>query len=60
MLLYAKTGERITPNLEFSLSGNKVMVKTLDLGVSFKFIAKQLDDIVTTYFDPEGIATGLA
>ena len=45
MLLYAKTLEQVTPNNEFSMSGNKIMVKTLDLNVSFSYIAEQLDEI---------------
>lgn len=50
MLLYAKTGESITPNAEFEIGGNKISVKTLDLNHDFKVIAKQLDTIVETYF----------
>ncbi len=53
MLLYAKTEEDVTPDVEYRLSGNKIMVKTLDLGVPFNFIANQLDDFVDEYFNLE-------
>lgn len=46
MLLYAKTDEQIVPNYKYDLSGNIVIVKTLDLNVSFKGIRNQLDEIV--------------
>ena len=45
MLLYAKTGESITPDYTFKMGGNLISVKTLDLNTSFAFIAKQLDGI---------------
>lgn len=50
MLLYAKTDEEITPNKEYSMSGNKIAVRTLDLGVDFPQIREQLDEIAVTYF----------
>ena len=50
MLLYAKTGESITPNGEFMMSGNKISVKTLDLNLHFSQIAAQLDKIVADHF----------
>lgn len=50
MLLYAKTDETITPNYDFQIDGNKYSVKTLDLNISFPNIAKQLDNIVISYF----------
>lgn len=50
MLLYAKTGETITPNAEFMMSGNKISVRTLDLNLHFSQIAAQLDDIVKKCF----------
>lgn len=46
MLLYAKTNESVTPDATFTMSGNKISVKTLDLNREFSMIAKQLDDIV--------------
>jgi 5-methylcytosine-specific restriction enzyme subunit McrC len=45
MLLYAKTDEEITPDYEFSISGSKISVKTLDLTGDFSEIRKQLDGI---------------
>lgn len=50
MLLYAKTGESLTPDCDFSMDGNRISVKTLDLNTEFKEIAKQLDEIVESYF----------
>lgn len=50
MLLYAKTGESITPNAEFMMSGNKISVKTLDLNLHFSQIAAQLDKIAMEHF----------
>lgn len=50
MLLYAKTGESITPDCEFPMGGNRISVKTLDLNTHFKEIAKQLDKIVESHF----------
>jgi 5-methylcytosine-specific restriction enzyme subunit McrC len=45
MLLYAKTDEAFVPDCEFTISGNKIMIKTLDLNLEFKHIAAQLDGI---------------
>lgn len=50
ILLYAKTSERITPDCDFIMSGNKISVKTLDLNVTFSNITSQLDEIVMSYF----------
>lgn len=46
MLLYAKTQEQITPDNEYSMSGNKIMIKTLDLNTSFDYIREQLESII--------------
>ena len=53
MLLYAKTGETITPNAEFMMSGNRISVRTLDLNLHFSQIAAQLDKIVSETFTEE-------
>jgi len=45
LLLYARTDEAIVPDSEFTISGNKFMVKTLDLNQDFRRIAAQLDGI---------------
>lgn len=50
MLLYAKTDEAVLPNNSYMMSGNKISVKTLDLNLPFKEIAKQLDAIITEHF----------
>lgn len=50
MLLYAQTKEAITPDCDFSMSGNKISVKTLDLNVDFTEIASKLNKIAALYF----------
>ena len=45
MLLYARTDEKIQPDNEYVMSGNKISVKTLDLNRDFSEIAKQLNEI---------------
>lgn len=50
MLLYAKTGEAISPDCEYSMGGNRISAKSLDLNTEFKEIAKQLDKIAETHF----------
>lgn len=51
MLLYAKTDEMVLPNNEYKMSGNKIIVKTLDLDCDFTIIASQLNSIVDYYFE---------
>ncbi len=51
MLLYAKTGEDVTPDASYVIGGNKISVKTLDLNRDFKDIAAQLDRLVKDNFD---------
>lgn len=46
MLLYAKTDEVLSPDVSYSMSGNKIIVKTLDLNCDFELISQQLDAIV--------------
>ncbi len=43
VLLYARTDEEIIPNHDYSLGGNKISVKTLDLNTDFTDIAQQLN-----------------
>lgn len=50
MLLYAKTDEVVLPDNEYKMSGNKVIVRTLDLDSDFAAVASQLDSIAETYF----------
>ncbi len=45
MLLYAKTDEEVTPNAEFSMGGNRMEVRSLDLGKPFNDIQYQLNNI---------------
>lgn len=48
MLLYARTDEDITPDFDFTMNGNKISVKTLDLNTDFNIIAKKLDEIANS------------
>lgn len=50
MLVYAKTGEDITPDCVFNMSGNQIGAKTLDLNKDFNLIAAQLDAIAVQFF----------
>lgn len=50
LLLYAKTDEAITPDCAFTIDGNKIGAKTLDLSADFRVIRAQLDGIVKEYF----------
>ena len=50
MLLYAKTQEQITPNNKYSMGGNTIWVKNLDLNLPFSQIAEQLEKIAGDYF----------
>lgn len=49
MLLYAMTDEKIQPDNDYIMSGNKISVKTLNLNQNFVSIKKQLDDIIIQY-----------
>lgn len=51
LLLYAKTDEVILPNNDYSMDGNVIAVKTLDLNCKFTSIKNQLDDIAEKYLD---------
>ena len=50
LLLYARTADEIQPDGDFSMSGNKISVKTLDLNQPFAAIAEQLDRIAEERF----------
>lgn len=50
ILLYARTRERIQPDHDYLMSGNKISVKTLDLNADFDSIKGQLDEIVDNRF----------
>ena len=45
MILYAKTQEQIQPNSRFSISGNCIYVRTLDLTIPFDGVRDQLEEI---------------
>ena len=49
ILLYAKTDEEVFPDNEYQMSGNKIIVRTLDLSGNFDSIREQLNDIVNKY-----------
>ena len=51
MLLYAKTDEEIQTNNTYSMSGNRIDVRTLDLSCDFSAIKAQLDSIVKEFFN---------
>jgi 5-methylcytosine-specific restriction enzyme subunit McrC len=51
MLLYARTDETILPNNSYQMSGNTIMVQTLDLNCDFSIIAGQLNIIVERFFE---------
>ena len=51
MLLYARTNEAIQPDQTYHMHGNQLSVKTLDLNKPFNELSKQLNDIVTGYFN---------
>lgn len=49
MLLYAKTEEDTYSEIEYSMSGNQIAVRTLDLDGEFSSIKRQLDSIAEKY-----------
>jgi 5-methylcytosine-specific restriction enzyme subunit McrC len=49
-LLYAKTDEKITPDNDYRIGGNRFGVKTLDLSGDFAQIKSQLNDLVSNFF----------
>jgi 5-methylcytosine-specific restriction enzyme subunit McrC len=52
MLLYARTDEDVQPDATYQMSGNKISVRTLDLGLPFADIRAQLDAIAEEHFSP--------
>lgn len=47
LILYAKTDEEITPNNDYRIGGNRISVKTLDLGADWSEIVIQLDTVAS-------------
>ena len=45
MLLYAKTGEALTPDFSYVMHKNNICVKSLNLGTEFRHIRRQLNEI---------------
>ncbi|NLG11130.1 MAG: 5-methylcytosine-specific restriction endonuclease system specificity protein McrC [Coriobacteriaceae bacterium] len=43
LLLYAKTDEALTPDADYAFGGNRISVKTLDLGQDWQGIVEQLN-----------------
>ena len=54
MLLYAKTDEDVCPENEYSMSGNRICVRTLNLDCCFDEIRSQLNEIVSEFFGGDG------
>lgn len=50
MLLYAKTDDDVVPDARFTLSGNPMAVRALDLSQPFEHIRSQLDAVVGEFF----------
>ena len=50
LLLYARTEEAVQPDQTYSMSGNRIGVRTLDLNRDFQEIAKQLNEIAYSHF----------
>ena len=50
MLLYARTDESVQPDHVYSMGGNRISVKTLNLNQEFCEIRKQLDEIKSIHF----------
>ena len=50
-LLYAKTDEPVTPDGEYTISGNRIVIKTLDLSQDFAGIKRQLESVASTLWE---------
>lgn len=53
MLLYAKTEEEISPNLDAMFGQNHILVQTLDLNQVYHDIFRQLDNIAIEFTGKE-------
>lgn len=49
MLLYAKTDESLQPDTDYSMSGNRISVRTLDLDRDFEEISSQLNSFAEAF-----------
>lgn len=54
MILYAGTDETVQPDQSYSMSENRIDVKTLDLNRDFSEIRRSLDGIVSDHFAASG------
>lgn len=45
LILYAKTDEEISPNQDYQMGGNRMIVRTLDLGTNWDEIVEELNRI---------------
>lgn len=50
LLLYAKTDGDVVPNRRYSMGGNTIGVRSLDLSMEFEGIREQLDSIAFEFF----------
>ena len=55
LILYAKTNEAIQPDNSYTMSGNRIQAKTLDLNCDFSEIASALDYIVQSFFGQSAV-----
>lgn len=51
MLLYAKTDAEVQPDSTYTMSGNRIYVRSLDLSSDFEHIKKQLNGIIDNEFE---------
>ena len=49
LLLYAKTGEALSPDFSYMMRGNNIRIKSLDLGTEFINIVHQLNEIADSF-----------
>lgn len=50
LLLYARIEDEMEIEMDYNIGGNRIGAMTLDLGVDFNEIRKQLDSIIQKYF----------
>ena len=50
MLLYARTRQKLQPDVTYKMSGNAITVTTLDMGGEFSQIAARLDAVAEGFF----------
>ena len=50
MLMYARTDEKVLPDSDYVMSGNRISIRSLDLSCEFEGIRAQLDAVVDEFF----------